>query len=47
MHENVKDLKGQKFVGAVQLADEAARLISELAPKQERRSVTEVPVEGR
>jgi len=45
MTEKVKSLKGQKFIGATQLADEAARLVGELVPRQERGSVSEVPDE--
>ncbi|MGA9767757.1 MAG: MerR family transcriptional regulator [Blastocatellia bacterium] len=41
----MKSFRGQKFVGTTQLADMAARLITELVPRQERASVTEVPDE--
>jgi DNA-binding transcriptional MerR regulator len=45
MHGELNDLKGQKYVGAVQLSDEAARLLDRFVPRQERGSVTEVPDE--
>ncbi|HJQ69914.1 MAG TPA: MerR family transcriptional regulator [Blastocatellia bacterium] len=45
MTEALKKLKNQKYVGAVQLADEAARVINQYVPRQERASVTEVPDE--
>jgi DNA-binding transcriptional MerR regulator len=45
MDEKLANLKGQKYVGAVQLSDEAARLLGHFVPKQERGSVTEVPDE--
>jgi DNA-binding transcriptional MerR regulator len=45
MTEALKKLKSQKYVGAVQLADEAARVIDQYVPKQERASVTQVPDE--
>ncbi len=45
MTEALKKLKNQKYVGAIQLADEAARVIDRYVPKQERASVTEVPDE--
>ena len=45
MTEALKRLKNQKYVGAIQLADEAARVIDQYVPKQERASVTEVPDE--
>ncbi len=41
----MESLRGQKYVGAVQLSDEAARLVGHFVPKQERGSVTEVPDE--
>jgi len=41
----LKSFRGQKFVGTTQLADTAARLITEFVPRQERGSVTEVPDE--
>jgi DNA-binding transcriptional MerR regulator len=45
MDEKLADLKGQKYVGAVQLSDGAARLLGHFVPKEERGSVTEVPDE--
>jgi DNA-binding transcriptional MerR regulator len=45
MREKLKSLRGQKFVGTTQLADAAARLITEFVPRQERGSVSEVPDE--
>ena len=45
MREKLKSFRGQKFVGTTQLADTAARLITEFVPRQERGSVTEVPDE--
>ena len=45
MTEELKKLKSQKYVGAVQLADEAARVLNQYVPRQERASVTEVPDE--
>jgi DNA-binding transcriptional MerR regulator len=45
MKEKLKDLKERKFIGAVELADEAARLVTEYVPRQERGSVSEVPDE--
>ena len=45
MVRKLEDLRGQKFVGAVQLSDEAARLLGRFVPRQERGSVTEVPDE--
>ncbi|HEX5732234.1 MAG TPA: MerR family transcriptional regulator [Blastocatellia bacterium] len=45
MTEALKKLKNQKYVGAIQLADEAARVIDQYVPRQERASVTEVPDE--
>src|SRR5262245_35765624 len=45
MREKLKSFRGQKFIGATQLADAAARLIAEIVPRQERGSVTEVPDE--
>jgi DNA-binding transcriptional MerR regulator len=45
MTEELKKLKNQKYVGAIQLADEAARVIDQYVPRQERASVTEVPDE--
>ncbi len=45
MKEKLKDLKERKFIGAVELADEAARLVADYVPRQERGSVSEVPDE--
>ncbi len=45
MREKLKGFRGQKFVGTTQLADTAARFITEFVPRQERGSVTEVPDE--
>lgn len=45
MTEALKKLKHQKYVGAIQLADEAARVLDQYVPRQERASVTEVPDE--
>lgn len=45
MTETLKKLKNRKYVGAIQLADEAARVIDQYVPRQERASVTEVPDE--
>jgi DNA-binding transcriptional MerR regulator len=45
MGETIKSMKAQKYVGTAQLADEAARLISQLVPRQERGSVSELPDE--
>lgn len=36
---------GRKYVGAVELADEAARLVGRFVPRQERGSVSELPDE--
>jgi DNA-binding transcriptional MerR regulator len=45
MKEKLKGLRSQKFVGAVELADKAAKLVSELVPAQTRGSVSELPDE--
>src|ERR1044071_9506044 len=45
MKEKLKNLRGEKFIGANRLADEAARLIPQFVPRQERGSVSEVPDE--
>jgi DNA-binding transcriptional MerR regulator len=45
MTEKLKTLKQKKYVGAVEFADEAARLVEQFVPRQERGSVTEVPDE--
>jgi DNA-binding transcriptional MerR regulator len=39
------ELRNQKYVGAIELADEAARLVGRFVPRQERGSVTELPDE--
>jgi DNA-binding transcriptional MerR regulator len=45
MDKTLESLRGNKYVGAVQLSDEAARLLGHFVPKQERGSVTELPDE--
>src|ERR1051325_10032443 len=45
MKERLKELRGRKFIGTAQLADEAARLVSRLVPRQERQSFSLVPDE--
>lgn len=45
MKEKLRELKSRKFIGAVELADEAAKLISDIVPRQGRASVAEVPDE--
>src|SRR5919201_7087229 len=45
MKEGLRALRGQKYIGTIELADEAARLISQFVPRQERGSVSEVPDE--
>ena len=45
MDKKLEGLRDNKYVGAVQLSDEAARLLGHFVPKQERGSVTEVPDE--
>jgi DNA-binding transcriptional MerR regulator len=45
MTEKLKSLRHKKYIGAVEFADEAARLIGQFVPRQERGSVTEVPDE--
>jgi DNA-binding transcriptional MerR regulator len=45
MKERLKELRGRKFIGTAQLADEAARLVSRFVPRQERQSVSLVPDE--
>jgi DNA-binding transcriptional MerR regulator len=45
MKEKLKDLRREKFIGTAQLAGEAARLIGQFVPRQERGSVSEVPDE--
>lgn len=45
MKDIISDLKAHKYVGSAQLADEAARLISRLVPRQARGSVAELPDE--
>src|ERR1044071_7905728 len=45
MRERLKELRGRKFIGTAQLADEAAQLVSRFVPRQERQSVSLVPDE--
>ena len=45
MRKKIGALRDQKYIGAVQLSDEAARLVSQFVPRQERGSVTELPDE--
>ena len=45
MKEKANQLRSQKYVGAIELADEAARLLDQFVPRQERGSVSEVPDE--
>jgi len=45
MREKINHLRGRKYVGALELADEAARLLDQFVPHQERGSVSEVPDE--
>ena len=45
MDKKLECLWSHKYVGAIQLSDEAARLLGDFVPKQERGSVTEVPDE--
>lgn len=45
MKERLRQLRSRKFIGAVELADEAARLVADLVPRQDRASVAEVPDE--
>ncbi len=45
MKERLKELRGRKFIGTAQLADEAAQLVSRFVPRQERQSVSLVPDE--
>lgn len=45
MKDRLKELRGRKFIGTAQLADEAARLVSQIVPRQERQSVSLVPDE--
>ena len=45
MKDSLRSLRDQKYVGTVELADEASHLISRLVPRQERGSVSEVPDE--
>jgi len=45
MGESLKSLRNQKYIGTVELADEAARLVNRFVPKQDRGSVSEVPDE--
>src|SRR5262245_51994038 len=45
MKERLRELKSRKFIGVVELADEAAKLIADIVPRQDRASVAEVPDE--
>ena len=45
MKDEWKELRGRKFIGTAQLADEAARLLARIVPHQERQSVSLVPDE--
>ena len=45
MKDRLKELRGRKFIGTAQLADEAARLVSRFVPRQDRQSVSLVPDE--
>ena len=45
MKDRLKELRGRKFIGTAQLADEAAQLVSRFVPRQERQSVSLVPDE--
>jgi DNA-binding transcriptional MerR regulator len=45
MKDRLKELRGRKFIGTAQLADEAARLVSQIVPRQGRQSVSLVPDE--
>src|SRR5262249_52147529 len=45
MREKINPPRGRKYVGAIELADEAARLLDQFVPRQERGSVSEVPDE--
>ena len=45
MAKKLDEIRHQKYVGAVELADEAARLVGRFVPRQERGSVTELPDE--
>jgi len=45
MKERLHQLRSRKFIGAVELADEAARLVADMVPRQDRASVAEVPDE--
>ena len=45
MTDKLKSLRSRKYIGAVELADQAANLIDQLVPRQERGSVSEVPDE--
>ena len=45
MTETLKSRKHRKYIGALEFADEAARLVGQFVPRQERGSVTEVPDE--
>jgi DNA-binding transcriptional MerR regulator len=45
MGGKINFLRSRKYVGAIELADEAARLLDQFVPRQERGSVSEVPDE--
>jgi DNA-binding transcriptional MerR regulator len=45
MKDRLKELRGRKFIGTAQLAEEAARLVTRIVPRQERQSVSPVPDE--
>jgi DNA-binding transcriptional MerR regulator len=45
MRGKINELRSQKYVGAIELADEAARLLDQFVPRQDRGSVSEVPDE--
>ena len=45
MKESLRTLRGQKYIGTVELADVAARLISQFVPRPERGTVSDVPAE--
>ena len=42
MKRELEEARRQKYVGVVELADEAARILAQRAPVQERATVTEV-----
>jgi len=45
MTDKLRSLRSHKYIGAVELADQAAGLIDQLVPRQDRGSVSEVPDE--